>query len=73
MKIQEEFYNQEIGRTYYKQYFTTQTSKPLNATDHFLLMGIIEEALELLMADEIIELKIIVKSKQHENTDGQND
>lgn len=63
MKIQEEFYNAEIGRTYYNQYFITETMKPLNAKDYFLLKEHIDEVLQFLMDNQEIELKIIVKSE----------
>lgn len=63
MKIQEEFYNKQIGQTYYNQYFETQTKKPLNATDYFLLLEKINQAIDLIMDDKEIELQIFIKSE----------
>jgi hypothetical protein len=63
MKIQTEFYNEEIGRNYFEQYFTTETPKPINANDYFLLKESIENALYLLMQDKKIELRIVIKEQ----------
>lgn len=63
MKIQSEFYNNEIGRNYFEQYFTTETPMPINASDYFLIKEHLENALYLLMQGKEIEFKIIVKSE----------
>ena len=63
MKIQEEYYNQQNGITYYNQYFETQTNKPLNAVDYFSLLEKINEAIELIMNDKEIELTIKIIKK----------
>jgi hypothetical protein len=61
MKIQSEFYSNENGKNYFEQYFNTQTPKPINASDYFMLKESIENALYLLMQDKKIELRIIIK------------
>lgn len=63
MKIQEEFYNQQNGNTFYNQYFETQTNKPLNATDYFLLLEKINQAIDLIMDGKEIELTIKIIEK----------
>lgn len=62
-QIQSEFYNQEIGRTYYEQYFTTQSNEPISPGDYLLLQETLENAISLLNDDKEIELKILVVSK----------
>lgn len=62
-QIQSEFYNQEIGRTYYEQYFTTQSTEPISPSDYLLLQETLENAISLLNDDKEIELKILVVSK----------
>ena len=65
MKIQEEFYNQQNGTTFYNQYFETQTNKPLNAADYFILLEKINQAIDLIMDDKEIELTIkIIKQNE---------
>lgn len=66
-QIQSEFYNQEIGRTYYEQYFTTQSTEPISPSDYLLLQETLENAISLLNDDKEIELKIIVKSNSNES------
>jgi hypothetical protein len=63
MKIQSEFYSNENGINYFEQYFNTQTPKPINASDYFMLKESIENALYLLMQDKKIELTIIIKEQ----------
>jgi hypothetical protein len=65
-QIQSEFYNQEIGRTYYEQYFTTQSTEPISPGDYLLLQETLENAISLLNDDNEIELRIVIKSKQDE-------
>lgn len=62
-QIQSEFYNQEIGRTYYEQYFTTQSTEPISPGDYLLLQETLENAISLLNDDKEIELKILVVTK----------
>lgn len=62
-QIQSEFYNQEIGRTYYEQYFTTQSTEPISPGDYLLLQETLENAISLLNDDKEIELRIVIKSK----------
>jgi hypothetical protein len=62
-QIQSEFYNQEIGRTYYEQYFTTQSTEPISPSDYLLLQETLENAISLLNDDKEIELRIVIKSK----------
>ena len=62
-QIQSEFYNQEIGRTYYEQYFTTQSNEPISPSDYLLLQETLENAISLLNDDKEIELRIVIKSK----------
>lgn len=65
MKIQEEFYNKQNGITFYNQYFETQTKKPLNAADYFILLEKINQAIDLIMDDKEIELTIkIIKQNE---------
>ena len=65
-QIQSEFYNQEIGRTYYEQYFNTQSTEPISPGDYLLLQETLENAISLLNDDNEIELRIVIKSKQDE-------
>ncbi len=52
-----------MGKNYFEQYFNTQTPKPINASDYFMLKESIENALYLLMQDKKIELRIIIKEQ----------
>jgi len=63
MKIQSEFYDNENGRNYFEQYFTTTSPLPMNASDYFLLQENLENAIHLLMDGKEIELRIIIKSE----------
>ena len=63
MKTQSEFYNHENGTNYFEQYFTTTSHSPINASDYFLLKENLENAIQLLMDDKQIELRIIIKSE----------
>lgn len=63
-QIQSEFYNHEIGRTYYEQYFTTQSTEPISPSDYLLLQETLENAISLLNDDKEIELRILVAKSE---------
>ena len=63
MKTQSEFLNQEIGRTYFEQYFETQTDNPISTKDYDNIKSILDDAVILLSQGAKIELVIQAEGK----------
>jgi hypothetical protein len=62
-KIQTEFINQEIGRTYFEQYFTTETENKISIEDYYEAKETLIYFMQLLSDGEKVVLSIKKKAE----------
>jgi len=57
MKIQSEFYNEEIGGNYFEQYFNTTTQDKITTLEWNEIQNFIQEVVDVMSQNKIVKLK----------------